>query len=183
MVPHAVENQVVTLFTFGEILAPVINDVIRPDGSDHLHIPRAAYSGHRCAERLGDLHSESTHTSGSAVNQDLLPRLNLSLAAKSLQCRERRYRCRSCLLKRHAIWLQEQCRLGSTRILGKSPLADPDVKTRSVRVADTHAEHVVAWFELRYVPANRFDLACHINAESRDLWFAQAGCDASAAFR
>ena len=34
-------------------------------------------------------------------------------------------------------------------------------------------EHLVAWFELGYVLANRFNLAGHINAESCDLWFAQ----------
>jgi hypothetical protein len=54
-----------------------------------------------------------------------------------------------------------QGRLGSTRILGKRPTA--------------HAEHVVVWFELRNVPANRFDLARRIDAESYVCWFSQAG--------
>jgi hypothetical protein len=35
------------------------------------------------------------------------------------------------------------------------------------------AEHLVAWFELRYFLANRFNLTGHINAWSCDLWFAQ----------
>jgi hypothetical protein len=50
-------------------------------------------------------------------------------------------------------------RLASTRILGKCPTAC--------------AEDRVTWFELRYVPANRFNLASHINAELFDLWSAQ----------
>src|SRR6266852_7954283 len=179
MVPNAVEKEVVTLPTFGEILLRVINDPICADGSDHVHVPRTAYAGHLCAERLGDLHSEGTHASRRTVNQDLLPRLNVSLVAKTLQCGECRHRCRSCLFKRHAIRLHDQCRLGSTHILGKGPLADPDFNTRSLRVSDTQTEHCVAWFELRYVPANRFDLAGHINAQSCDLWFAQAGHYAS----
>src|SRR5712691_10421790 len=150
MIPSAVENQVITLPTFGEILSSVINDVIRADGSDHVHIPGTAYASDLCAERLGDLHSEGTHASRRPINEDLLPRLKVSLVAKTLQCGECRHRCRSRLLKRHAIWLHDQCRLGSTHILGKGPTA--------------RAEHLVAWFELRYVPANRFDLAGHINA-------------------
>src|SRR5574337_415296 len=161
MVPNAVENQVVTLPTLAEILLGVINDVLRADGSHHVHIPRAAYAGHIRAERLGDLHSERTHASRRTVNQDLLPRLNLSLVAKTLQCRECRHRHGSRFLKRHVIWLHGQVRLGSTRILGKRPTA--------------RSEHLVAWFELRYVPANRFDLAGHSTPGSPrlcDPWFA-----------
>src|SRR6266550_5117172 len=166
MVPNAVENQVVTLPTFGEILLDIINDTICADGSHHLHISRAAYAGHIRAERLGDLHRERTHASRRTVNQDLVLRLNLSLVAqaaqtKTLQCGECRNRHRSRLLKRHVIGLQDQCRLGSTHILGKGSFAG--------------AEHRVAWFELGYVPANRFDLAGHIMAYSCLLWFAQAG--------
>jgi hypothetical protein len=36
---------------------------------------------------------------------------------------------------------------------------DPDRDTRILRVTDTRVEQLVAWFELRYVPANRFNLA------------------------
>jgi hypothetical protein len=69
------------------------------------------------------------------------------------------------LLKRHVIRLHDQCRfhelsrLAGTRIFGKCPTAC--------------AEHLVAGLELGYVPANRFNLAGHINAELFDLWFAQ----------
>src|SRR5271165_2119144 len=174
MVQNAVENYVVTLPTFGEVFLAVVNDPIRADGSDHIHIPRTTHAGNLCAERLGDLHSERTHASRRTVNQDLLPRLNASLVAKTLQCGECRERHRSRLLKRHVIRLRDQGRLGSTYILGKGPLAvDPDLRTRILRVADTRAEHLVAWFELRYVPANRFHLAGHISAGPCVLWFAQ----------
>jgi hypothetical protein len=50
MLPNAVEEQVVTLPAPGEILSRVINDPISADGSDHVHIPRAAHAGHVCAE-------------------------------------------------------------------------------------------------------------------------------------
>src|SRR5271166_3252655 len=151
MVQNAVENYVVALPTFGEIFLRVVNEVIRADGSDHVHVPRTAYANNLCAERLGYLHSERTHASRRTVNQDLLSRLNLSLVAKTLQCGQCRKRHRSRLLKRHVIRLHDQSRHGSTHILGKGPLAvDPDFGTRIVRVTDTRAEHLVAWFELRY---------------------------------
>src|SRR5229473_320947 len=153
MVPNAVEKEVVTLPTFGEILLRVINDPICADGSDHVHVPRTAYAGNLCAERSGDLHSERAHASRRTVNQDLLPRLNVSLVAKTLQCRECRHRCRRRLLKRHVIWLHDQCGLRNTCILGKGPLGDPDSENRIVGIANTQAEYLVARFELGYVPA------------------------------
>jgi hypothetical protein len=72
MLPNAVEEQVVTLPALGEILSRVIDDPMGADGSDHVHIPRTAHAGHVCAERLGDLHSERTHPSRRAVDQDHL---------------------------------------------------------------------------------------------------------------
>ena len=62
---HAVENQVVTLPSFGEVLLGVINDPMCAQGSNQFHIPRAAYTGHICAERLGDLYGKSAHASRS----------------------------------------------------------------------------------------------------------------------
>src|SRR5215831_9624072 len=123
MVRHQVKNQVVTLPTFGEVLLGVINHAIRTDRSHHVHIPRTANAGNICAERLGDLHRKRTDTSRRTVNQDFLPRLNLSLVAKTLQSSECCNSYRSALLKRHVVWLYGQSRLGSTRILGKGPTA------------------------------------------------------------
>src|SRR5712692_9621065 len=159
MVTNAVENQVVTFRSFGEIPLGVIDEPICADGSDHVHISSAAHPGYICAERFGDLHREGTHASRRTVNQNLLPRPNLSLVAKTLQCGERRDRYRSCLLERYVIWLHGQCRLGSRHILGKGPTA--------------RAEHFVAWFELSYVSAHCFHLAGHIAAQAGVLWFAQ----------
>src|SRR5271165_191208 len=105
MVHHTVEQEVVTLPTFGEILLGVINDVIRADGSDHVHISCTAYAGHLRTEPPGNLNCERPHTSRRTVNQDLLPRLNVSLVAKTLQCGECRNRYGSCLLERDVIRL------------------------------------------------------------------------------
>src|ERR1035437_3713699 len=159
MIRHEVENQVVVLSTFREILLGVINDVICADGSDHVNVPRTAHARNFRTERFGDLHSERTHTSGRTVDQDLLPRLNLSFVAKTLQGCESRQGNRSRLFKRRVIRFHGQYRLGSTYILGKGPAAQ--------------AEDRVTRLELRYIPANRFDLARHMTAGPIDLSFAQ----------
>jgi len=65
------------------------------------------------------------------------------------------------LLKSYLIGLHDQSRRGSTRKLGKG---------RSAR-----SEHLVAWFELGYVPADRFDLAGYVHAQPSAPWFAQPG--------
>src|SRR5712692_11346461 len=157
MVPNHVENQVVALRTFGEILFGVINDLICADRSDHVHISRTAHAGHFRSERLGDLHGERTHASRRAVNQDLLPRLNLSRVAKSLQCGDCRYRYRRRLLKRQVGRFQRHCSiLENTHVLSES--------------AGSAAEYLVAWFELCYLAAHRFNSPRVVNAESCDLW-------------
>src|SRR5882724_10088941 len=126
MVPNAVENQVVTPVTLGEILLSLISDLIRADGSDHFHIPRTAYAGDFRAERLSDLHSEGTDASRRTVNQGLLSRLDVPVVAKTLQCGESRYRYGGCLLEGHVIRLHDQCRPGSAHILGEGALRGPD---------------------------------------------------------
>src|ERR1700730_10291994 len=136
MVWNVVENHVVTLPTFGEILFCVIDDTICAERSHKIDISGAAYAGHVCAERFRDLDGECSHASGSAVNQDLLAGLNFSAVAKRLQRRDAGDVDRSRLLK------CDVCRFnrnGSNRarinILAKAP-ASP-------------AEHFIAWFELR----------------------------------
>src|SRR2546426_4301825 len=161
MVSHDVENHIVMLPTGGEVLLRVVNDPICADGSHHFNVPRTAYSRDFRAQPLGYLHGERAHATRGTIDQDLLPRLNLSLVAKSLQGGECRYRDRSRLLKRYVLRLAGQCCLGSTSILGKGAWA--------------RAEHLVTRFEPRYVPADRFDLAGHVAAGSGDLSFTQRG--------
>src|SRR6266542_1510019 len=161
MVRNVVENHVVTFATFGEILFSVINHVIRAEGSDHIQVPGTAYAGHTCAERLRDLHRERTHTSRCSIDQDVLPWLNFSLVAKSLQRRDACDIDRSCLLKRQAGRLQGHCSTrDSAYILSKSP--------------GSPAEYLIAWFELGDVLADGFNGAGVIDAQSCVLRFSQA---------
>src|SRR5216683_189965 len=156
MVPNHVENQVVALRTFGEILFGVINDLICADRSDHVHISRTAHAGHFRSERLGDLHSERTHSSRRSVNQDLLPRLNLSFVAKTLQCRDCRNRYRSRLLKRQVGRFQHHCSILANRhILGEGP--------------GSPAEYLITWLKPLYVSADRFNRTRIVDAQSSGL--------------
>ena len=50
MVRNVVENYIVTLFAFGEILFRVINHVIGTEGSDKVDIAGTAHAGHIGAE-------------------------------------------------------------------------------------------------------------------------------------
>jgi hypothetical protein len=161
MVSNTVEDQVITLPALGEILLGIVNDPIRADGSDHVHIPTAAHAGYICAEPLGNLHSERTHASRRTVDQHPLPRLNASAVAKTLQCCECRDTYGSRLLERNVVGFQRYRRFGRANILREGSTA--------------RTEHVVARFELRYVPANGFNLASHVNAQASVLWFAKPG--------
>jgi hypothetical protein len=155
VVRHQVENQVVALRALGEILLRVINDPIGTEGADQVHILRAANAGHLGTQPLGDLHRERPHPSRRAVDQDLLPRLNLPLVTEALQRGVGRYRYGSRLLKGHVTRLENQRGFGSAHILGEG--------------ATARAEHGVARLELGYVPAHRFHLAGHIKARPCDL--------------
>ena len=85
MVPHIVEDEIVTLPTLREVLLGVVNNVVCADRSNHVHIPRAANAGHLRAERLGNLHGERAHASRRTVDQDLLPWLHLPRIAKTVK--------------------------------------------------------------------------------------------------
>src|SRR6516162_8609066 len=122
MVPDAVENDVVTSIPLGEILPGVIDDPVRADRPDHVHIPGTAYAGDVRAETLRDLHGERAHASGRAVDQRFLPWLKPSLVAEPLQRGDRGHRRGGRLLEGDAAWLAGDHRLRSARILRESPL-------------------------------------------------------------
>ncbi len=108
-IPHAVEEQVVSLLVSGEVLVRVVDDVVRAEGSREVHVPRAADARHLRTERFGDLHGEGAHASRSSVDEDALSRLEPSMVAEPLQCREPRDWNAGRLLEREAIRLDDQC--------------------------------------------------------------------------
>src|SRR5207249_7453784 len=157
MVRNVVENHVITLVTFGEILFGVINYMIRPERSDHLQISRAAHAGHIGAEQFGDLDRERTDASRSAVNQNLLSRLDFSFVAHSLQCRDTRDVDRGRLLKGDVCRLERDGAIRArTNVLGKGPVSA--------------TEYFITWFELGDVFADCFNRSGKINAQPCVLW-------------
>src|SRR5947207_1476121 len=160
MVRNVVENHVITLVTFGEILFGIINYMIRPERSDHFQISRATDAGYLGTEQFGDLDRERTDASRRAVDQDLLPRLDLSFIAQSLQRRDTRDVDRGCLLKRDVRRLERDGSIcARTNIFGKGPVSA--------------TEYLITRFELGDVFANCFNRSGKINAESNVLGLAQ----------
>ena len=121
MVPHAVENQVIPLPTGCEIFTGVINDLIRTDGSNHIHIARTAYASDLRAEGLGNLDGERTHAARRSVNQDLLPLLSWSLGAKTLQGGVCHHGHTGRLLKRDVIGFSTNVDSGAQAYSAKAP--------------------------------------------------------------
>src|SRR5205807_6842313 len=116
MVGNVIEDHVVTLAALGEILFCVIDDVIGADRSDKIEVACPTNSRDLCAKRLGDLHGEGSYTSGRAVDQNLLPGLNLSIT-QALQRSKSGQRNRGGLLKRNVRRLDDQGSFGSNCIL------------------------------------------------------------------
>src|SRR5207245_334009 len=109
-----------------------------------IDIACTAYAGHLGPERFSDLHGERPHASRRSVDQDLLPGLNFSFVAKTLQRGDCRHGDRSSLFKSHVRWFQRDCSIRkATHVLSQGAVSP--------------AEYLVARFELRYVFANCFN--------------------------
>src|SRR5439155_5015383 len=138
----------------------VINDLIGADRADHLDILRTAYASHLRAECLRDLHRERAHTARRAVDQDLLPGVNLPLVAKTLQRSECRHRYRRRLLERDVGRFQHDAISSRRHVLREC--------------ARSPAEDLVAWLELRHALADRLDGPSEIDAKPCLLRLAQS---------
>src|SRR6266566_2542557 len=151
------KNQVIPLPIVGEIFLRVINDVVCADRAHHVHIPRAAHASHFSPERFGNLHGKHTNTARRTMYQDLLPWLNLSFIAKTLQGGDCRDRYGRGFLEREIGRFQYQCIFTSTYVLGKTT---PNVP-----------EYLIIWLKLLDVSANCFDPPRNIRSEYCVFWF------------
>jgi len=88
MVPDQIVDHVVTLIGLSKIFFCIIDNAIGADRFTRSTLARATDSSHVCAERLRDLDGESANATGCAVDQNLLPGLDVSFVAQTLQCRE-----------------------------------------------------------------------------------------------
>src|SRR3954468_7722465 len=149
MAPDQIEHHVVTLRALGEVLARVVDDLVRAKRTNHLDVPRAADAGHARSERLRDLHGERANATRCAVDQDVMPRLNLPLIANGGECGERRVSDRGRLFEREIGWLRQEVVLCSTRVLGEGAFAP--------------TEHLIARSKLMHVRPDCLDLAGYVD--------------------
>ena len=82
VIADVVEDEVVALRAFGEVVLGVVDDVIRAERAHELHIAGAADAGHLGAERLGDLHGVCADAAGGAVDEHLLPGGDVTVIAQ-----------------------------------------------------------------------------------------------------
>src|SRR5215208_2491450 len=138
-VPADVEDQVVALIALCEVLARVVDYVIRTDGSDHLHLLGAANACYVRAERFGYLHGVGPHSSRGTDDQHFLPRAHLSVIAQGLQGGRAHDGYHSRLLKGEVYRLGRELVLLSTHVLGVGALSDAEYL-----IARTEPAHVLA---------------------------------------
>ena len=147
------QDQIVTLPALREILPRVINHMVCANRSRRVHFPRAAHGSDFRPERFGNLDRKRTHATGRAINQNLLAWLDPSLITKTLKGGDCRHRYGCCVLKRMLAGFSANLSSGAHTYSANAP---PENLFPS-------PEHFVAWFELRYVAANRFNSPRYIN--------------------
>jgi hypothetical protein len=136
-VPDRVQDQVVSLLLVREVLRRVVDNLVGAYRPDHLHVPRAAHADHVSAQRLGHLHREGAHASGSTVHQHALAWLQLPVVAQRLKGRLAGKRDRGCFSEAEALRLGHQILLAAADVLGERPPAPSEHL-----VAGLHAGHV-----------------------------------------
>src|SRR5260221_10136208 len=91
MIPVYGSDQVVALSIFGEIFFCVINDMSCPKLAYKVQVPRAAHGCNFSDEHFSKLHRKFTNATRRAINENLLPALNVPFVAQGLysgQCRD-----------------------------------------------------------------------------------------------
>src|SRR5205823_9251983 len=138
-IPDHVEYQVIPWRALGEILFPVVNDMVGTDRLDQLHLCGAAHASHLGAERFGDLHREQPDAAGRTVDQHPLAGLDCAWAAKRLERGTRRRGYGGSLVEGEVCRLEPELVCSSTCVLRKRAVAD--------------AENIVACLKPRHVLA------------------------------
>ncbi len=105
----------------GEIFLRVINDMICANRAHHVQVPRAAYAGDFGSECFGELHRKRTHATRGAVNQNLLPGVDVPRIAQALQSGDGRHRNGGGLLERTIGRFQRHPVFRNGCVLGKTP--------------------------------------------------------------
>ncbi len=81
-----VKNNIIDLTALGEILFSVIDDCIGSQGSYQFQIRGTAYPGNFRPKIFGKLYRKSPHTSGSAIDKNLMPAPDICLSEMAQCC-------------------------------------------------------------------------------------------------
>jgi hypothetical protein len=145
-----VEDQVVPL-PVREVLAGVVDHVVRPNGTDEVHLRRAAHARDVRPEHLRKLHGKRAHPSRGANDQGPLLGLNPSLVPQTLEGGASGDGHARRLFEGEARRLGRKVLGSSARVLGEGPAAT--------------AEHLIARPKLRDILADRLDAPGDIPAQ------------------
>jgi hypothetical protein len=112
------------------------------------------------SERFRELNGEGAHASRRTDDQDLLPWLDSSVIAQTLQGGQRGQRYGRRLLERQVGRLQSQAFFRDTGVFGEATRHDM-------------GEYLITRAKPRHALADRLDLPCHLATEKTVLRFAQ----------
>ncbi len=153
-IDDVVHDDVVLAAALREIIARVVDDVVGTERADQLDVPRAAYTRHLGAQRLGDLHGKRADAARGAIDQHFLPGLERGAVAQRLQRREARHVDGGRLLEADTRRLPGQVAVfGDGQVFGERTVAA--------------AEDFVAGLELRDARADGLDRAGEVDADAR----------------
>src|SRR5919107_3823721 len=156
---HDIEYQIVLFSFLGEIFLGVINDVICAKRAYEILLAGAIHPSHLSPIQFGNLDCNGTGTTTGAIDQDLLPWLELSFIANPLQGDHCRLRDGRCFLECHTGWFQCQPVFRRTDILGKTTQTPQDV-----------AEDFITWSKSTDVSASHFDPPGYVRSENVLTW-------------
>src|SRR5919112_1348526 len=124
---HDIEYQIVLFSVLGEIFLCEINDMVCAKRAYEILLAGVIHPGHLGPVHFGKLDCNRTGTTTGAINQNLLPWLELSFIANPLQGYHCRLRDGRCFFERHARWFRCQAVFRRTDILGKTTQTPQDV--------------------------------------------------------
>src|SRR5437867_7922243 len=70
------------LTVFGEVFLSVIDDMVCPNGAQHVQFPRAIDASHFSPECFGELYRHGTYAPTGTVDQNMLSTLDTCLSKK-----------------------------------------------------------------------------------------------------
>ena len=174
---QGVHNEVVAREDLGEILCGVVDDDVGTEVADQLFLGAVGGRGHVGPEVLGELNDGGPQPSGSGVDEDSLPRLNVRPLDQHLPRRQRDQRDGCGLLQRQGGRLERDVVFVDGDVLGEGPdtkiagpcehfVTDGEAADVGADLGD-HTGHVVAEHERWLVLEELFELSVADHAVQR----------------